>query len=80
MGTQWCLGVVVPSRGASPKMSNSLNGLKQTGKLRSVVCGHLHWLGFVFHWEAAPLGQLKKHLLQVCLGAPSSVWVLKSCV
>lgn len=40
----------------------------------------LHWLGLVFHWEAAPLGQLKKHLLQVCLGAPSSMWVLKSCV
>lgn len=38
MGTQWCLGVVVPIRGASPKMSNSLNGLKQTGKLRSMVC------------------------------------------
>lgn len=80
MGTQWCLGVVVPSRGASPKMSNSLNSLKQTGKLRSMVCGHLHWLGLVFHWEAVPLGQLKKHLLQVCLGAPNSVWVLKSCV
>lgn len=56
MGTQWCLVVVVPSRGAFPKMSNNLNSLKQTGKLRSMVCGHLHWLGFVFHWEAAPLG------------------------